>query len=462
MVRKIVPLLFATFVLMLASFLPANVVHANSLSDIPDRSADEINYLIDKGTVTGYPDGTYRPKNSVTRQEAATMVGRALGLNGTKRSTSFPDVSSSLYASGYIQSAYEQKIITGYPDGTYQPRNEITRGEMAYLISKAFNLDETTGNKYSDVPNSGALSKAIDKVSTAGIANGYPDGSFKPQKSITREEYALLVARGMNPKYKVDGEDLEVIDEKVVSTGILNVRSGPGTNYSKIGQLTEGAVIKIYKEIGSWVMFAYNGSTAYVHGAYIMDKPSNNGGHTIAIDAGHGDHDPGASDNGLVEKEINLDVAKRVRDYLNNSNINVVMTRDDDTFLELDERVDYAVDHGADTFLSIHSNAFPNNEDVSGVETYYSSAALSERAYDSYKLAHFIQNRVVEAMNAKDRGVKDIPYRVIHATPLPSALVELGFVTNDSDAYKLGSSYYRDRAAKAIYLGIVDYYNWKY
>ncbi|ARI76233.1 N-acetylmuramoyl-L-alanine amidase [Halobacillus mangrovi] len=462
MIRKITTLLFATVFLLLASFLPTNVAHADSLNDIPSRSSDEINYLMYQDVITGYPDGTYRPSNSVNRQEAATMVGRALDLNGTKRSTSFPDVHASSYASGYIQSAYEKNIITGYPDRTYKPRNEITRGEMAYLISKAFHLNETSGNQYSDVPNSGALSTAIDKVSTAGIANGYPDGSYKPNKSITREEFALLVARGMNPEYKVDGDDLQVIGEKVVSTGILNVRSGPSTGYSKVGRLTEGTVIKVYKKVGDWWQFAYNGGSAYVHGAYVTDKPTNDGGkYTISIDAGHGDHDGGATANGLLEKEVNLDVAKRVRDYLSNSNINVVMTRDDDSFLELDERVDYAVDHGADTFVSIHSNSYPN-ESVSGVETFYSSASLSGRAYDSYKLAHFIQNRVVEAMNSNDRGVKDVPYRVIHATPLPSALVELGFLTNDSDAYKLGSSWYRDQAAKAIYLGVIDYYNWKY
>ncbi|MGI8315793.1 N-acetylmuramoyl-L-alanine amidase [Halobacillus mangrovi] len=461
MIRKITPLLFAAFILLLASFLPTNVAHADSLSDIPSRSSDEINYLMDQGVITGYPDGTYRPNNSVNRQEAATMVGRALDLNGTKRSTSFPDVHSSSYASGYIQSAYGKNIITGYPDGTYKPRNEINRGEMAYLISKAFNLNESSGNQYSDVPDSGALSTAIDQVSTAGIANGYPDGTYRPYKSITREEFALLVARGMNPEYKVDGDDLQVIGEKVVSTGILNVRSGPSTGYAKIGQLTEGTVIKVYKKVGDWWQFAYNGGSGYVHGAYVMDKQTNDGKYTIAIDAGHGGHDGGATANGLLEKEVNLDVAKRVRDYLSNSNINVVMTRDDDSFLELDERVDNAVGHGADTFVSIHSNAYPN-ESVSGVETFYSSAALSGRAYDSYKLAHFIQNRVVEAMNSNDRGVKDVPYRVIHATPLPSALIELGFLTNDSDASKLGSSWYRDRAAKAIYLGVIDYYNWKY
>ncbi|WP_079478029.1 N-acetylmuramoyl-L-alanine amidase [Halobacillus salinus] len=447
----------------LVSFLALTVlpvsVSAASLSDVPDAYADEVEYLIDQGIVTGYTDNTFKPKNKVTRKEAATMIGKALDLNGTKRSTSFPDVSKSLYASGYIQSAYEKGVISGYPDNTYKPDNNMTRGEMAYLIVNAFSLNAESGINYSDVPNNTSLETVIDKLSTAGIAEGYGDGTYHPKEAISREHFAVLVARAMNPDFNVDSQS-EVIAEKVVSTGVLNVRSGPGTDYNRVGKVYEGNVVKIYKYQGSWAKIAFDGSTAWVHTDYIMEKRDEDAPQLVAIDAGHGDHDGGASDNGLVEKDVNLAVARETRDYLKQFGLNVIMTRSDDTFLELNERVDYAVDRNADTFVSIHANA-SGSEYAEGVETYYSSAALSDRAYKSKKLAQFIQDRLVAAMNSNDRGVKEAPFRVIHATPLPSSLVELGFLTNDSDASKLGSSYYRDKAGKAIALGIRDYYTWK-
>ena len=101
-----------------------------------------------------------------------------------------------------------------------------------------------------------------------------------------------------------------------------------------------------------------------------------------------------------------------------------------------------------------------SSPDASGTETYYSTA--STRAENSKQLATFIQNRLYPALGTKNRGVKNSQTsHVIYKNPLPAALVELGFISNDSDASKLSSDYYRDKAAEAIALGIEDYYNWK-
>ncbi|MBM7551687.1 N-acetylmuramoyl-L-alanine amidase [Thalassobacillus pellis] len=454
MIKRNTQLLFALFALVFMSNVFVGKAEAGSLKDIPDKYAEEINYLINKSVVTGYPNGYFYPEKSVTREEAATMIGRALNLNGTERNTSFNDVDSSSYASGYIQSAVEKGIITGYGDGTFKPKNHITRGEMAFLISRAFNLTQISDIHYYDVERSGKRYEAINKVSTAGIAMGYPDGSYRPDQSITRAEFSLLVARGLNPDFKVEVQP-QPIDSSVVSTAVLNVRTGPGISYDRIGQLTGGSIISIYKVVGNWAYMSYNDLKGYVHTDYLRENVR-----IVAIDAGHGDHDPGAQANGLVEKEINLDVALRTQRYLEKAGIKVVMTRTDDSFLKLNERIDYAVNRNADTFVSIHSNAFTPN--AHGTETYYSTADLNPRAEASKMLATFIQERLVDALNTYDRGVKEGPFRVIEHNPLPSVLLELGFVTNDSDAAKLGSSFYRERAAKAIYLGIEDYYDWKY
>ncbi|WP_406944947.1 N-acetylmuramoyl-L-alanine amidase [Halobacillus sp. SY10] len=444
---------FGLLLFGLVVFLPQGKVLA--FHDVPEKYETEIHYLIDRGIIQGYPNGNFAPTDVVTREQAATMVGRALGLDGRQRNTVFPGVDADSFASGYIQSAYEEGIITGYTDGTYKPKETMTRGEMAYLISKAFSLHEISAVTYEDVQSSGSQYEAINKVSTAGIANGYDDGTYRPDASITRTEYSLLVARGLNDSFKVSQEE-DVLETRVVTTDVLNVRSGPSTSYSRVGQFVRGTVIEVHQQQGDWLKVSTGSLKGYVHKDYTARTAS--GSRVIAIDAGHGGKDGGAEFNGLVEKEINLNVAKRVRNYLENSGVKVIMTRSDDTFIPLDDRNSYAVNNGADTFVSIHSNAF-SDPSANGTETFYSSQ--SQRVTDSKQLALFIQDSLVEALGTKDRGVKDVPYRVIRSTSIPSTLVELGFTTNDSDAEKLGSSYWRDRAAKGISDGIIDYYEWK-
>ncbi|CDQ18935.1 N-acetylmuramoyl-L-alanine amidase LytC precursor [Halobacillus karajensis] len=443
---------FGFLIFLVAVFIPQG--KASAFHDVPEKYETEIHYLIDRGIIKGYPNGNFGPDDPVTREQAATMVGRALGLDGRQRNTVFPEVDASSYASGYIQSAYEEGIITGFTDGTYRPKKAMTRGGMAYLISKAFSLEEQSSVWYSDVSRSGSQYEAINKITTAGIANGYSDGTFRPTQSITRTEFSLLLARGMNDSFKVSQEE-GVIEERV-TTDVLNVRSGPSTSYTRIGQLAKGAVLQVHEVQGDWLKMTAGSLKGYVHKDYTVRKTS--GSRVIAIDPGHGGKDGGAEFNGLVEKEINLNVSKRLRDYLENSGVEVIMTRTDDTFIPLDDRNSYAVSQGADTFVSIHANAF-SDPSANGTETYYSSQSL--RVTDSKQLATFIQKRLVEALGTSDRGVKDVPYRVIKETTIPSTLVELGFMTNDSDASKLGSSYWRDKAAKGISQGILDYYEWK-
>jgi N-acetylmuramoyl-L-alanine amidase len=432
---------------------------AASLPDIPEKYSSEINYLMDLQVVTGYPDGTFRPDYQVTREEAATMIGRALKLDGTPRSTSFSDVKADSYASGYIQSAVEKNIITGYADGTFKPQEKITRGEMAYLLNRAFQLTKTSNVFFSDVPKSGSLYKAINTIVTNGLANGYTDGSFRPNNPITRVEFCLLVARGLNPDFKVSQAELIPNGERIVTTTSLNVRLGPGTEFSTVGTLSFGTKVTYYYKNGDWAYISYGSLKGFVHSAYLA-TPLPKGTKRIALDPGHGGSDTGAIGNGIYEKELNLSVALKVKKRLEAKGIQVVMTRSTDTFIELDERPNIAVRNLADTFLSIHANSSTTSS-ASGTETYYYAAALSTREECSKQLATFVQNRLYQALGTSNRGVKTAGFRVIKSNPLPAALVELGFISNASDAKKLATDTYRNKAADAITLGIIDYYNWK-
>lgn len=434
-----------------------NKTSAATLTDIPSQYATEVNYLVSKGIITGYPGGEFRPNQLLTREEAATMVGRALNLDGTKRQTPFLDVSPSSYASGYIASGYQKGIIQGDGQGLFRPSDHMTRLEMAYIIVKSFNLNKISSVNYADMPANSEQADVINKVTTAGITNGFPGNVFKPNNSITRVEFSLMLARALNDDFKVTKEN-PISVTKYVTADVLNVRSGPGTSYRVIEQLKHGSAVKVVGQTGNWYLITIDGKTGYVSASYISDEPvQSQPQKIIAVDAGHGGSDPGASGNGLIEKNITLDVAKRLETYLANGGYKVVMTRTDDTYINLDDRVKYALDHGADIFISIHVNSF-SGASANGTETYYYNGGSNIE--ESKKLATFMETRLLEAMDTSNRGVKTADYRVLKANKVPATLVELAFITNSNDAKKLGSPTYRDKTAKALYLGIQDYYKW--
>jgi N-acetylmuramoyl-L-alanine amidase len=455
MLKRVGIKFFAIMAVFIFTFSISGKGLAVNITDIPSSSATEINYLIDRGIISGYGDGTFRPLQNVTRAEAAIMLGKALGLDGTKRATSFTDVGAGSTASGYIQSAADEGIINGFSDSTYRPYDPITRGQMAYLLQNGFGLTEKSNVNFTDIAQSGPLYDAVNMIATAGLTVGYGDGSFGPADNVTRQEFAVFLARGLNESFRVSyiGQPIKEAIVNLASWDILNVRSGPSVNDSIVSSLKGGTQVNIYRYEGDWAYVSSGSITGYVNSYYLS-------GNKIAIDPGHGGTQPGAIGiNGMQEKEINLAVALKVETALKQKGIQVVMTRRNDSTLSLNQRVNIAVNANADAFVSIHANS--NGEDVTanGTETFYSTAAT--RAGDSQQLATFIQNRLYPAIGTRNRGVKTADFYVIDNNPLPATLVELGFMKNASDGNKLASEEYRNKAAEAIALGIQDYFNWK-
>lgn len=416
----------------------------------------EIDYLYNKGHIKGISNNQFGPDYSVTREQAATLIGRALDLNGTERKTKFSDVSPTSYSSGYIQSAVDKKIITGYPDGSFKPEQTMTRGEMAYLLSRAFNLTQESSVFFTDIKLDNmdtSLYTAVNKIATAGISNGTGSGNYSPNKELIREEFAVFLARAIEPKFKVAFQNA-TIDKLYSTTDNLNVRSGPSTGYNVVGKIHTNAEVQVYGYSGGWAYGKSGNLTGYFSLTY-LSKATTKPSRVMVIDAGHGGDDPGAVANGLREKDVNLDVSLRVERMLKAKGIKVLMIRRTDVFYSLDYRAAYGVKNGADAFVSIHANAYTPG--TSGSETFYSASVGN----DSKQLATFIQNRLYKVMDHNNRGVKEYGYRVLAANPLPAALVELGFLTNTSDAAKLASETYKERAATAVAEGIEDYFEWK-
>lgn len=159
--------------------------------------SQHIGYLSNKNQITGYSDGTFKPYQVITRGEAAALIGRALGYDGMQSDTVFNDVPKSSFASGYIQQAVEAKIISGYDDDTFKPEKNITRAEMAILITKAFELTsaQSTNNIFVDVSQSMAAFPYILPIIEARVTKGYSDNTFRPNENVTRSEFAAFLTR---------------------------------------------------------------------------------------------------------------------------------------------------------------------------------------------------------------------------------------------------------------------------
>ncbi|MCH1627780.1 S8 family serine peptidase [Ferdinandcohnia quinoae] len=184
---------------------PYNVqVKEPNFKDLPNENwhAPYIAYLTSESILSGFEDQTIHPNELVSRAQAISMIGRALGLDGTKRATVFSDVAPSSFASGYIESAYKGKIINGFSDGTIRPNQPVTRAEMAIMLANAYSLVDQGNLSFSDVTSNVTGHEAIRKIATAAITQGYADGTFKPYQYMTRADFSVFVARAENPYFR--------------------------------------------------------------------------------------------------------------------------------------------------------------------------------------------------------------------------------------------------------------------
>ncbi|MDO4331838.1 MAG: N-acetylmuramoyl-L-alanine amidase [Eubacteriales bacterium] len=171
----------------------------------------------------------------------------------------------------------------------------------------------------------------------------------------------------------------------------------------------------------------------------------------VVVDAGHGGIDEGCSSGGVLEKDVNLQIALLVREELENMGFRVVMTRDSDTYLPKEARAEMANLYMADAYISIHQNSY---EDVSakGVETWYDE---TDGERDNKRLAQLVHRYVLKNTQAQERELKgDAQLCVTGQTIMPACLIETGFLSNDAERGLLTSEEYQKQIARGIAEGI--------
>ncbi|WNG49484.1 N-acetylmuramoyl-L-alanine amidase [Archangium minus] len=216
----------------------------------------------------------------------------------------------------------------------------------------------------------------------------------------------------------------------------------------------------------------------------------------IVVDPGHGGAQEGAtSPTGLLEKEVSLQIAHRVRAHLEKQlGAQVLMTRDEDQSMPLPERVEFANKQRPDLFLSIHCNAMPTKRTrarVQGIETYFLSAnasnataraaadrenaeapaareargdstlafilhdlARTEAHQDSSRLAYAIHQKLIAATGGSDRGVLQAPFYVLNGVEAPAVLIEVGYISHPEEGARLGRAEHQEKLAIAITEGV--------
>ena len=217
--------------------------------------------------------------------------------------------------------------------------------------------------------------------------------------------------------------------------------------------------------------------------------PATPGVRTIVIDAGHGGDERGATGaGGILEKDVTLSIARRLRTMIESRlGLRVFMTREDDRMLSLDERSAYANSQKADVFVSIHANAAPRPT-IKGAEVYYLSlyapanaapqatptevvlptlgggaraialtpwdAAQARHLDQSALLAGFAEQALRSRIEMSPRAVQQAPFRVLVGANMPAVVVEVGYLSNADQEKALASGAYQDRIAQALFDGV--------
>lgn len=456
--NKFRTMLILTLLLLTVAILPTQSEASQKFPDLKPYGQAEINRLIDAQIIKGFPDGSFRPDEKVTRAEAMMMVARALNYSDQQSDTNFPDVPKSHFASGAIKKGSDNGIITGYPDGYYYPAKPITRAEMAVILTRAFPMHQTIFNHFHDVNPAKFGGREINHLATSGITNGYLDGTFRPNQDITRHEFSLLLARVLHDEFKITPPDPIIIKQKatvVDAPSGLSIRANPESTSEVLGILQNGDVIEFFTTISGWAAIFFNGQIAFVAEDYLLpEKTSSLKGKTIMLDPGHGGRDPGAVAFGLQEKDIVLSVALKVKQKLESAGANVIMTRATDTYVSLSDRSKMANESGAAAFVSIHTNAASSSA-ANGTETYWYD---KYSATESKKLADIIQKHLTANLQRYNRGVKKGNFHVIRETKTPSVLAELAFISNKQEADLLKTDAFQEAAANAIYKGLEEFF----
>ncbi|KEO85224.1 SH3 domain-containing protein [Tumebacillus flagellatus] len=346
--------------------------------------------------------------------------------------------------------------------------NAQAEQERASVLSDTLNV---RSNPSQSAPILGTL-KLGDLVQVLESGAGWTKIDWRGQSAYVSSDYLKLPGKPAPVQDNVPGPAPTPganADSAVTLTlqEATNLRSGPGTNFALLETGAAGTAYSVTGKSGKWLQVTMqNGRPAWVAGwlpkvdGDLAKLPevgqSLDGvlhGKTIVLDAGHGGTDVGAigRNTGVYEKDLTLPLTRLLANKLTSTGARVVLTRSDDSFVSLDDRVQISKKENCDAFVSLHfnTNADP---DLSGTMTFYYSDNGQDR-----DLADRVQKQLVSRLGLPDLGTRFGDYYVLRENPQTAVLIETDFLTNSGDEQKAKDPEVQDAAAEAIFQALVDY-----
>ncbi|GIW50064.1 MAG: hypothetical protein KatS3mg080_0675 [Anoxybacillus sp.] len=292
---------------------------------------------------------------------------------------------------------------------------------------------------------------------------GYVNRNEKGMATIAQGEWMYVRWDGkegwVHRSYVANVEQSEQNNEQPTYVQMLydntNIRSAPSTQSPVIMKAKRGDQFSIIRKEGQWYVIQVDAQTIGYVAEWVVQvskqpspsEPQTIVGKTIVIDAGHGGKDYGTTGvNGTIEKMLTLQTALLLSEKLKQMGAHVILTREDDRFLSLSERVQIAGKNKADAFVSIHYDSALNRT-ASGLTIYYYKPI-------DRSLADALFNPLSQLTGIQQRGVRVGNYHVLRENSRPSVLLELGYLSNPKEETFIVSPTYQQVATEAICNGL--------
>lgn len=259
------------------------------------------------------------------------------------------------------------------------------------------------------------------------------------------------------------GDGKAPIKTVTIRSSGTNIRTGPSLEEKIVTKVDKGDSFTYTSTEGDWYKIELaNGTTGYVANWVVdlsaSEKPAPTAKlkvlseATIVIDAGHGGKDPGAISKNYYEKEVTLKTAQVLASRLQNAGANVVLTRSDDEFISLNDRVYIANKAKADAFISLHYDSTEERNQMSGTTSYYYHESDVE-------LAQTVNRHLKNSSSLPNNGVRKGNYFVLRENPNPSILLELGYLNSDRDTDTVNTKDYRSQVVESVYQALNEYFS---
>lgn len=356
------------------------------------------------------------------------------------------------------------KVISETDQVGWTPSWLFNQGQKSSGQSAEAVVSQSEANLYSQADTSSDLVATLDAGDSVEVH--YQVGSWLQVESGDQKgwmsAYQVLISDQDDSSQETPEATVTILDVET------NVRNQPTTESEKIGSAPAYASYPYLGSDGDWHMIQFDDDTVGFVADYLVEVDGVQGlednqhpvdrdipalsDATIVLDAGHGGNDPGALGDAVYEKEVTLSTVRKLADLLEAQGANVILTREDDSYVYLSDRLADSLNSHADVFISIHYDASGVPNSMSGTTTYYFHD-------NDLELAQLVNHYLSANGPLSNNGSHIGDYYVLRNNARASLLLELGYMNHEDDYEYIETEEYHQEIAEAIYQALVEYFN---